>query len=188
MSDSKEKSKELLRQAELRIKGILEFSSELDNKIFKLLSLTTVISAALVFFLINQHGAFANENLLFSLIFSLGIISFATFSLLMAIKPSEYKGLGLPLSEFEDEKSLDEIIQRAKDRYDTRFNRNRALNDKKSKWLKSSITLLFLMPIVTGGFYLTLKSLCVPVPAIVVFWVIFTFCAHFSASRDNFVI
>lgn len=51
MSDSNEKSKELLRQAELRIKGILEFSSELDNKIFKLLASTIAISSALVFFL-----------------------------------------------------------------------------------------------------------------------------------------
>ena len=183
MSDSNEKSKELLRQAELRIKGILEFSSELDNKIFKLLASTIALSSALAFFLINQHSTFTNKNLLFSLIFALGIISFVTIFLLMAIKPSKYKGLGLPLSEFDDEKSLYEIIQRAKDRYDTRFNRNRALNDKKSKWLKSSITLLFLMPIVTGGFYLTLKSLCAPVVVIVVFWIIFTFCTHFITKK-----
>ena len=85
MSDSTEKSRELLRQAELRIKGILEFSSELDNKIFKLLALTTAISSVLVFFLINQHSTFTNKNLLFSLTFALGIISFAAFSLLMAV-------------------------------------------------------------------------------------------------------
>ena len=66
MFDSNEKSKELLRQAELRIKGILEFSSELDNKIFKLLALTFAISIALGFFIINQHITFNNKDLLFS--------------------------------------------------------------------------------------------------------------------------
>lgn len=159
MFDSNEKSKELLRQAELRIKGILEFSSELDNKIFKLLALTFAISIALGFFIINQHITFNNKDLLFSLIFALGVISFVTIFLLIAIKPRAYKGVGLPLSEFDDEKTLDEIIQRAKDRYITQFNRNADSNKKKSKWLENSITLLLLMPILTGGFYLTLKYL-----------------------------
>tara|TARA_Y100000401_G_scaffold6656_1_gene4566 strand:+ start:896 stop:1303 length:408 start_codon:yes stop_codon:yes gene_type:complete len=114
---------ELLRQGEKRIFFILDFSKELDKKIYNLLILILLLAC-----LLTSHF--------------ISIFLFALSMYLMTgLYPLPYKGAGLPLSEFDDEKTIEEIIQRSRYRYETRFERNKELNSKKSKILKISLIL-----------------------------------------------
>lgn len=148
-----EKSKELLRQGELRIDGILKFSTEIDNKIFKLLGVSIGIASGLLFYGIKNHTSF-QENFLCTFILSFSLLCISIIFLLLAGKPASYKGVGLPLSEFDNENRLEEVLFKSKDRYDQRFKTNKKLNDHKVKFLDHAIYILATSPIFIATFYL----------------------------------
>ena len=167
MTKNLEKAKELLRQGELRITGILQFSTEIDNKIFKLLASSIAVSSAITFFLLKNHTKL-ESNFLYTSIFAIMILSLIILCLLLAGKPAKYKGVGLPLKDFDNDKDLEEILISCKDRYEARFNNNKALNKQKNFWLKHAIYLFAFLPIFSGLFYL--GTLFFPV-VIVIRWV-----------------
>jgi len=166
-----QKSRELLRQGELRIKGILEFSSVLDEKIFKLLASSVAITGVLVFFILNKHANMVT-NLFHACIFSLMLLCFVIVFLMMAGKPQKYKGVGLPLDNFISEKSLTQILFESKKRYEKRFFDNKTLNNKKSFWLKHAIYLFSFFPILSGLFYLS--TFFAPIIVIISIWFVFS--------------
>lgn len=166
-----EKAKEVLRQGELRIKGILDFSKEIDDKIFKLLASAVAISSGLIFFLL-KNGNILEINFKYSCIFSIIILCLIIIFLLMAGKPARYRGVGLPAQDFCDEKDLKDILMSSKDRYEARFNHNKSLNKQKNFWLKHALYLFVFLPFLTSLFYLS--TLFFPVIIIVFSWLLFT--------------
>lgn len=160
-----EKAKEILRQGELRINGIMEFSKELDDKIFKLLAANIGVVSALLFFILNTYSSM-NLSFLSTSIFAFVVLCSSIVFLLLAGKPAEYKGVGLPLTEFDDNKSLEEILTKSKSRYTARFDNNAELNKKKSIWLEHAIYTLAFMPVISALFYL--QTLLLPIVVIVI--------------------
>lgn len=152
-----DKHKELLRQAELRVSGMIKFSEELDKKAFNLLAFSVAIASALVFFIIKYH--IESYEFIWAIGFALIVNIVSIFCLLQAIKPRPYKGVGIPLSEFDGDTRLEDIVLRSKKRYDARFNANRDLNNKKALWVLRGIYGLFAIPVLTPIFYLYLKVL-----------------------------
>lgn len=152
-----ELAKEILRQGELRIKGILEFSTEIDNKIFKLLSLNITITLGILFFLLKTHNE-QERALVFTCILAIFIFTINVFCLLIAGSPYPYKGAGLPLNVFDQNKTLTEIFNDSKKRYATRFERNMYFNGKKNWWLMLSIYILVSSPIIISLFFFFLSG------------------------------
>jgi hypothetical protein len=166
MSSNKlDKSKELLRQGELRINGIIQFSKEIDDKVFKLLGASIGVASGLLFFILKTHSVL-EECFLNTSIFAFILLCLSIVFLLLAGKPAPYKGVGLPLSEFDDEKSLEDILQNSKARYTERFKKNAELNENKTFWLEHAIYTLASLPIITSLFYL--QSLFLPVVIVII--------------------
>lgn len=165
MNDKLDRAKELLRQGELRVSGIIQFSKEIDDKVFTLLGVGIGVASGLLFFILKTHSTldkcFLNTSILAFILLCLSVIF-----LLLAGKPAPYKGVGLPLSEFDNEKSLEDILQNSKARYTERFNKNAELNENKTFWLEHAIYTLASLPIITSLFYL--QSLFLPVIIVII--------------------
>lgn len=157
-----EKAKEILRQGELRVKGSLDFSKELDDKIFKLLSASIATETGLLFFILNKLPS--NEiSLMYSSWFAFFIFMVVIITLIHAGRPMPYKGVGLPLDEF-DNRDISEILSSSKGRYTTRFKDNSELNYKKGKSLNKGTVILSTAPLFIALSYLSFSfSLFLPV-------------------------
>lgn len=139
-----EKAKEILRQGELRVKGILDFSKEIDDKIFKLLASSIAIASGLLFFLLKDYAILTLEAKLIS--WSLiSILMLSIVFLIQAGKPNSYIGTGLPLKLF-DKNSYEQVLNKSKEHYKETFAHNRDLNKAKVKWLNKAILLLAYSP------------------------------------------
>ena len=152
MNKNLDKEKELLRQGELRATGILEFSKEIDSKIFKLLGSSIAISFGLLFFLLKDYESLSDTTKLISWsIITILIIS--TSLLIRAGKPNSYKGVGLPLNMFKNS-SYEQILNESKNHYKDVFANNRDLNKEKVKWLNNAILLLSYSPLLLIAIWL----------------------------------
>jgi len=157
MNDDLDKAKEILRQSELRIKGILNFSHELDNKIFKILGYVIALIYAFIFYLIIYKP---KEILLYISIFDITYLYIIMFFLILAIRPSKYKGVGLPLEDFNNDYSLQQVINdKAIKRYKNRFENNKKINKRKSRYLYIALLLFYCLLIFTTIFYWLFKGI-----------------------------
>ena len=171
--DNLDKEKEILRQGELRVKGILDFSKEIDDKIFKLLASAFTISSGIIFLLLKESKSL-EINVKYSCIFSIVILFFVIMFLLLAGMPARYKGIGLPLKDFEDNKEFKDILISSKTRYEARFNHNKSLNKQKNFWLKRALFLLAFLPFVTYFFYLS--TFLFPIVILILVWLALFIC------------
>lgn len=165
--DNLDKEKEILRQGELRVKGILDFSKEIDDKIFKLLASAFTISSGIVFLLLKESKNL-EVNVKYSCIFSIVILFFVIIFLLLAGKPARYRGIGLPMIDFKDNKEFKDILISSKARYEARFDHNKSLNKEKNFWLKRALFLLVFLPFVTYFFYLS--TFFFPIIIVILVW------------------
>lgn len=165
MSEKAEKAKEILRQGELRIHGIIDFSNDLDNKIFKVLGFAITIISGLIFFVLKSNFILnskisvqkLNSVLPYTCIFSIILLCITIFLLLLAGKPKNYKGVGVPLTDFDNNNTLHDILNNTvKKRYIARFEHNKNLNAKKGKHFNRAMILLSCLPIMTMLFHYTL--------------------------------
>jgi len=176
--DNNELEKELLRQGELRINGILQFSKEIDDKIFKLLASSLAIISALLFFILNSHKTLSIA-FLYTCFFAFLLLFINIIFLLLASSPKKYKGIGLPLEKFIEEQSLKKILLFSKDYYKRIFSENRSINNSKNFYFNKALLLLSITPFLSGLFYfITLKQLQTffsPIFFIFFFWFIVLF-------------
>ncbi len=151
MNNDLEKAREALRQQELRIDGILQFSTEIDNKGFRFLNLCVIVIAILMIGLLVYPTM--GETAIYTIAFSLSILFMMEFFLFRVVRAAAYKGVGLPAKEFNNNDSLEVILSRCGDRYETRFKNNRDLNHNKNFWLKCARYTFIALPLLSGLFY-----------------------------------
>lgn len=148
----KEINKLRFEQAELRVKEILEFSRDIDDKIYRMLSVSVSLSSALTLYLLQFHKTMEQQAMAAILV---AIIMFiiSTIILLIASRPMPYRGAGIPYHIMNSTQKTTGFYNAGYRRYERRFEHNAALNNQKADLLSIAKIFMVCVPIVSIGAY-----------------------------------